>query len=108
MIRDGFTHFVPLAPAPRTFFMTIRDISFWMRSARADAQLNRRCRTLEKGPAFDQLYGSVKDPFGAELPQCRYQQRKYESLRSMLPQRRSRQALDIACGLGAFTRKLAP
>jgi SAM-dependent methyltransferase len=26
----------------------------------------------------------------------------------MLPQRRYRQALDIGCGLGAFTRKLAP
>lgn len=108
MIRDESTHFVPLAPAPRTFFMTIRDIAFWMRSARADAQLNRRCLTMGKGPAFDQLYGAVPDPFGAELPQYRYQQRKYESLLSMLPQRRYRQALDIGCGLGAFTRKLAP
>ena len=108
MIRDGLTHFVPLAPAPRTFFMTIRDIAFWMRSARADARLNRYCHTVDKGPAFDQLYGAVPDPFGAELPQYRYQQRKYECLLSMLPQRRYRQALDIGCGLGAFARKLAP
>jgi hypothetical protein len=30
---------VPLA-LPRTFFMTVRDIGFWIRSARADARLN--------------------------------------------------------------------
>jgi len=108
MIRDGFTRFVPLAPAPKTFFMTIRDVAFWLRSARADARLNRYCHTTGSGTAFDQLYGTVSDPFGTELPQYRYQQRKYECLLSMLPQRRYRQALDIGCGLGAFTRKLAP
>ena len=84
MTRDGFAHFVPLAPAPRTFFMTIRDMAFWTRSARADARLNRYCRTGGGGPAFDQLYGAVRDPFGTELPQYRYQQRKYECLLSML------------------------
>jgi SAM-dependent methyltransferase len=108
MTRDGFTNFVPLAPAPSTFFMTIRDVAFWLRSARADARLHRYCHTTNSGPAFDQLYGAVSDPFGTELPQYRYQQRKYECLLSMLPQRRYRQVLDIGCGLGAFTRKLAP
>jgi SAM-dependent methyltransferase len=108
MIRDGFTYFVPLAPAPKTFFMTIRDIAFWLRSARADARLSRDSHTAGNGAAFDQLYGAVPDPFGTELPQYRYQQRKYECLLSMLPKRRYRQALDIGCGLGAFTRKLAP
>jgi predicted TPR repeat methyltransferase len=58
--------------------------------------------------AFDRLYGEVADPFGSELPQFRYQQRKYEMLLSMLPERCYRQALDIGCGLGTFTRKLAP
>jgi predicted TPR repeat methyltransferase len=108
MIRDEFTHFPPLAEAPRNFFMTLRDVAFWLRSARADARLNRYCHTAESGRAFDQLYGAVSDPFGTELPQYRYQQRKYECLLSMLPQRRYRLALDIGCGLGAFTRKLAP
>ena len=108
MIREGLIDFVPLAPAPRTFFMTMRDIAFWLRSARADARLHRYCHTAGSGPAFDQLYGAVPDPFGTELPQYRYQQRKYDCLLSMLPQRRYRQALDIGCGLGAFTRKLAP
>lgn len=115
MIRDRFASLVPLAPAPRTFFMTLRDIAFWMRSARADARLNAYRQagdggsaSGDSGPAFDRLYGAVPDPFGAELPQYRYQQRKYECLLSMLPQRRYRVALDIGCGLGAFTRKLAP
>lgn len=99
---------VPLAPPPRTFFMTMRDIAFWIRSARADARLNGYLRDVGGGRAFDRLYEAVRDPFGTELPQYRYQRRKYDSLLSMLPNRRYRQVLDIGCGLGAFTRKLAP
>jgi SAM-dependent methyltransferase len=97
-----------LAPAPTNFFMTIRDIAFWMRSTRADARLDRLRQDHDAGSAFDQLYAGIHDPFGVELPQFRYQQRKYNSLLSMLPQRRYRNVLDIGCGLGAFTRKLAP
>jgi SAM-dependent methyltransferase len=97
-----------LAPAPTNFFMTIRDIAFWMRSARADARLDRFRQEHETGSAFDRLYAGIQDPFGVELPQYRYQQRKYNSLLSMLPQRRYRNVLDIGCGLGAFTRMLAP
>lgn len=108
MIRNRVTEFAPLAPAPRTFFMTLRDIAFWVRSARADARLHRYGHSAGNAGAFDRLYGSVPDPFGTELPQFRYQRRKYECLLSMLPQRRYRQALDLGCGRGAFTRKLAP
>jgi predicted TPR repeat methyltransferase len=99
---------LPLAPAPQTFFMTMRDIAFWMRSARADARLNGFLRDGGSDRAFDRLYETVRDPFGTELPQYRYQRRKYDSMLSMLPRRRYRQVLDIGCGLGAFTRKLAP
>jgi predicted TPR repeat methyltransferase len=97
-----------LAPAPTNFFMTIRDIAFWIRSARADARLDRFRQNHATGSAFDQLYADTPDPFGAELSQYRYQQRKYNSLLSILPQRRYRNVLDIGCGLGAFARKLAP
>jgi SAM-dependent methyltransferase len=97
-----------LAPPPTTFFMTLRDIGLWVRSAHADARLNRYCDSQSTGVAFDRLYGDVADPFGSELPQFRYQQRKYQMLLSMLPKRPYRQALDIGCGLGTFTRKLAP
>jgi SAM-dependent methyltransferase len=97
-----------LAPPPTNFFMTVRDIAFWMRSARADARLDRFRQEHATESAFDRLYAGVQDPFGVELPQYRYQQRKYNSLLSMLPQRRYRKVLDIGCGLGAFTRMLAP
>jgi SAM-dependent methyltransferase len=99
---------LPLEPVPSDFFMTFRDIAFWIRSWRADSLINRARVTHGAAVAFDELYNSSADPFAAELPQYRYQQRKYNSLLSMLPQRRYQSALDVGCGLGAFTRKLAP
>jgi SAM-dependent methyltransferase len=121
-----------LAQAPTNFFMSLRDIAFWIRSARADAALDRlRIRAATKptpspsatgssvpdspdivssemGDAFDRLYGATSDPYGAGLPQYRYQRRKYESLLSMLPDRPYRDVLDIGCGLGVLSRRLAP
>jgi 2-polyprenyl-3-methyl-5-hydroxy-6-metoxy-1,4-benzoquinol methylase len=97
-----------LAPAPTNFFMTIRDVAYWMRSARADARLERFRQEGQAGSPFDHLYAETHDPFGVELPQYRYQQRKYACLLSMLPQRHYRNILDVGCGLGTFTRKLAP
>src|SRR3984957_11189523 len=98
----------PLASPPPNFFMTIRDIAFWIRSARADSRLNRLRHEPGAASACDQLYAGRNDPFGAELPQYRYQQRKYNSLLSMLPRRQYGNVLDVGCGLGTFTRKLAP
>jgi predicted TPR repeat methyltransferase len=97
-----------LAPAPTNFFMTIRDVAYWMRSARVDARLDRLRSEGRAGSPFDHLYAETRDPFGVELPQFRYQQRKYASLLSMLPRRDYRSVLDVGCGLGTFTRKLAP
>ena len=108
MSSIGSPKFEPLAKPPDSFFMTLRDVAFWVRSFRADARLNLHRQTLDAESAFDRLYGGASDPFGSELPQYRYQQRKYESLLSMLPQRHYRDVLDVGCGLGAFTRKLAP
>jgi len=97
-----------LGKPPRRFFMTLRDIAFWVRSARADATLARFRTSQEAGPAFDQLYGATHDPFGATLPQFRYQRQKYETLISILPFRPYREVLDVGCGLGVFARCLAP
>lgn len=108
MTHPNFSTFLPLATAPTNFFMTVRDIAFWIRSARADSRLARLRLDRGSAAAFDELYGGMNDPFGAELPQYRYQQRKYDSLLSMLPRRRYRRALDVGCGLGSMTRKLAP
>lgn len=108
MTRNNFKDFRPLARAPTNFFMTLGDIAFWIRSARADARLNRLRREHGNAAAFDALYEGMNDPFGAELSQYRYQQRKYDSLLSMLPRRPYGRVLDIGCGLGPLTRKLAP
>ena len=97
-----------LGKAPTRFFMTLRDIAFWVRSARADATLARFRVSDDAGPAFDRLYGATHDPFGATLPQFRYQRQKYETLISMLPMRQYREVLDIGSGLGVFARCLAP
>jgi len=97
-----------LADAPRTFFMTVRDIAFWLRSARADAMLGRLQSERGLEQAFDELYATSPDPFGAALPQYRYQRQKYQRMLSMLPGRRYRDVLDIGCGLGVLTRQLAP
>jgi SAM-dependent methyltransferase len=107
-IRNQSTAARSLVPPPASFFMTVRDIAFWIRSARADAKLRRLRQHGSAGSAFDRLYADVSDPFGAELPQYRYQQRKYQNLLAMLPRRSYRSVLDIGCGLGAFARKIAP
>jgi predicted TPR repeat methyltransferase len=104
----NFGEFPPLASAPINFFMTVRDIAFWIRSARADSRLLRLRHEHGIAAAFDELYAGMTDPFGAELPQYRYQRRKYDSLLSMLPQRPYQRVLDIGCGLGSLARKLAP
>ena len=108
MIHRNSADSLPLVSPPLNFFMTVRDIAFWIRSARADSRLNRLRHERGAASAFDQLYAGLNDPFGAELPQYRYQQRKYDSLLSMLPRRPYRNVLDVGCGLGSFTRKLAP
>jgi SAM-dependent methyltransferase len=102
--RDGTC----LTSAPTNFFMTIRDIGFWIRCARTDSRLRRLRHSLAATTAFDELYATTGDPYGAELPQYRYQQRKYTSLLSMLPRQPYRSVLDIGCGLGTFARMLAP
>jgi SAM-dependent methyltransferase len=108
LTHDNFGKFLPLVSAPPDFFMTLRDIAFWIRSARADARLQRLRHARGAAAAFDELYEETNDPFGAEMPQYRYQQRKYDSLLSMLPRQPYRRVLDIGCGLGPLTRKLAP
>ena len=97
-----------LGRPPRGPFMNLRDIAFWIGSARADAVLERHRDSADQINKFDHLYGAQNDPFGAEKSGYLYQRRKYADLLSMLPKRTYRHALDIGCGIGAFTRRLAP
>jgi len=96
-----------LKPAPRKFFMSLRDIGFWIRSARTDATFEKLREQHGSQKAFDLLYEQKRDPFGSTLARYRYQRLKYQRLISFLPNRRYGSALDIGCGLGPFTRELA-
>ncbi len=93
---------------PNKFFMSLRDISFWIRSARTDAALEKLQAEHGSEKAFDFLYSQKSDPFGSGLSRYRYQKLKYEKLISFLPKRRYSNVLDVGCGLGPFTRELSP
>ncbi len=88
--------------------MSLRDILFWIQSAKADATLTKFQQTHSLEASFDLLYSQVSDPYGASAPYYRYQRLKYDTLLSLLPAQRYRSVLDIGCGLGEFTRKIAP
>jgi 2-polyprenyl-3-methyl-5-hydroxy-6-metoxy-1,4-benzoquinol methylase len=89
--------------------MTLRDISFWIHSARTDSKINQLCAQHgSPKKAFDHLYKQHSDPFHSGRTRYRYQSLKYERLVSFLPDRRYRNVLDVGCGLGPFTRELAP
>ena len=89
------------------FFMSLRDLGFWAQSARADALLARLEREHGTEKAFDLLYSKLPDPWGFNVAGYRYQRLKYEKLLAMLPARPYESALDIGCGLGLLTRRLA-
>ena len=95
-------------PPPKQFFMTFRDIGLWVRSARADATVRQRSPVHGVAQAFEQLYRADADPYGAADPRYRYQDRKYATLLSFLPARPYRHVLELGCGVGAFSRALAP
>jgi SAM-dependent methyltransferase len=91
----------------RKFFMSLRDISLWVRSARTDARLSRLRREHGAERAFDLLYEQLEDPWACNVPHFRYQRLKYDTLLSLIPPRQYRSALDLGCGLGVLTRDLA-
>jgi predicted TPR repeat methyltransferase len=93
---------------PRQLFMTLRDIALWVRSARVDAYVARLRNEHGSARAFDLLYGQMEDPWAAGVARYRYQRRKYDILLSLVPRRRYRRVLDLGCGIGEMTRRLAP
>jgi len=97
-----------LGREPKKFFMTLRDIAFWVRSARTDATLEKLQVEHGSQKAFDLLYSRKSDPFSSGLSCYRYQKLKYEKLISFLPKRNYPNVLDVGCGLGPFTRELSP
>jgi SAM-dependent methyltransferase len=94
----------------RSAFISIRDVGLFMASARSDARLaTLRVGSETSSGAFDRLYADapLNDPWASALPQYRYQQRKYDALMRLLRGRRYRRALDLGCGLGLLTERLA-
>ena len=91
-------------------FRSIRDIGLFLTSARSDARLVAlRQQSTPSAAAFDRLYTDAprNDPWAATQPQYQYQRRKYEALIRLLPKQSYRRALDLGCGLGLFTERLA-
>ena len=87
-------------------FMSPGDIGLFLRSARTDARINGLRSLVGNVTAFDDVYQSG-DPWGSGDRRYHYQSRKYDILASMLPPGRFRHALDLGCGLGQFSSKLA-
>ena len=87
--------------------MSLRDISFWIRSARTDSLLNKLRDEHGNEEAFDLLYQALPDPWFAGVKRYRYQPLKYQIVLSFLPDRVYHRALDIGCGVGIFSRLLA-
>jgi SAM-dependent methyltransferase len=93
-----------------TAFRSLRDIGLFLTSARSDARLVAlRQQASASAAAFDRLYADAPrhDPWAATQPQYQYQRRKYEALIRLLPKQSYRRALDLGCGLGLFTERLA-
>ena len=87
--------------------MSLRDISFWIRSARTDSLLKKLRDEHGNEEAFDRLYQALPDPWFAGVTRYRYQPLKYQIVLSLLPDRIYHRALDIGCGVGIFSRLLA-
>jgi SAM-dependent methyltransferase len=92
-----------------TAFRSFRDIGLFLTSARSDARLVALRQQASPAAAFDQLYADAprNDPWASALPKYQYQRRKYDALERMLPKQSYRRALDLGCGLGLFTERLA-
>ena len=57
--------------------------------------------------AFEAAYTKTADPWGSASPRYSYQRRKYDRIVALLPPRRFRNALDLGCGLGLLSQRLA-
>jgi SAM-dependent methyltransferase len=98
-------------PKRRNAFRSVRDVGLFLAGARADARLKTLRRdTPTPTAAFDRLYADAprNDPWVSTLAKYQYQRRKYDALVDLLPGRSYRRAIDLGCGLGLLTERLAP
>jgi SAM-dependent methyltransferase len=83
------------------------DVGLFLKSARTDAAIQRQRDTEGPRAAFESAYADSADPWGSASPRYRYQGLKYDKLIALLPQGRIARALDLGCGLGLLSQKLA-
>ena len=88
-------------------FILPRDFMLFLASARTDAAIERTRAISGARAAFEAAYTRSDDPWSSAAPRYRYQQRKYEQIAALLPERRFRHALDLGCGLGLLSQHLA-
>ena len=88
-------------------FVLPRDYRLFLLGARTDAAVERVRAVAGPRLAFEQLYAASDDPWASAAPRFRYQERKYELIMGLLPDRRYRHSLDLGCGLGMLSRRLA-
>ncbi len=84
-----------------------RDFTLFLVGARTDAAIERTRAAAGARAAFEAAYTRSDDPWASATSRYRYQQRKYEQIMALLPERRFRQALDLGCGLGLLSQHLA-
>ena len=88
-------------------FILPRDFMLFLVGARTDAGIERTRAISGARAAFEAAYTGSDDPWASAAPRYRYQQRKYEQIAALLPDRQFRQALDLGCGLGLLSQHLA-
>jgi len=88
-------------------FILPRDFTLFLIGARTDAAIEQTQAASGARVAFEEAYTRSADPWASAAPRYRYQQRKYEQIMALLPDRRFRHALDLGCGLGLLSQRLA-
>lgn len=89
-------------------FRWLTDIPLFLKSAQTDRAIARWRRLGGGRTAFENAYSSFHDPWASADSRYRYQADKYAHLMTCLPVgRRFTRALDLGCGLGMLSLKLA-
>ncbi len=97
-------------PEPRSPWLAMLpgDIGLFLKSARTDSRIARRRRENGATAVFEAAYRESDDPWASASPRYRYQSLKYDRLVALLPHNRFTNALDLGCGLGLMSQRLAP
>ena len=86
---------------------TFTDVRILIGGTGTEDVIARTRRDVGNRAAFDAIYASHDDPWDSLSPRYRYQQVKYDRLMRLLPSGRFCRVLDIGCGFGVLSRRLA-